>query len=397
MSEPRTSEARAADGRGADAAGEAQPLAQIGVLLLTSATRFRLYGAEHRLTKESLDQLMAAVEEQLLVERELRLQLSGEELLTENARVDATGGAAGVLVSRLAEKGIGLIELHRGLKRAELETFCAQLADPRPGVVSSQAHLLVGAAEVKGAKGISEASRVRDQAGLRNEPVSEEAMAMLRLTTHLRDHHEIRVRDAREIVLGLLSHLSNQENLFLSLAELREHSLFTYIHTCNVATLGMSFAMALGMPSDAVFELGAGALMHDLGKTFVPREILDKPGKLDEQEWQIVRQHPVMGARLLLAQPDTPHVAVVVAFEHHIHFAGGGGYPQVAFAPSAQAQIVSILDTFDALFGRRTYQRQLDVMHAMEVLQGERGRMYNPDLVDEFCRFITVQLDELHA
>lgn len=392
MSEPRTIEARPSE-----PAAEAQPLAQIGILLLTSATRFRLYGAEHRLTKESLDGLMAAIEEQLAVERELRLQLSGEELLSEGARVDATGGSAGILVSRLAEKGIGLIELHRGLRRAELETFCAQLADPRPGIIASQAHLLVGAAEVKGTKGVAEALRVQDLAGLRNDPVSEEAMQMLRLTAHLRDHHEIRVRDAREIVLGLLSHLANQENLFLSLAELREHSLFTYLHTCNVATLGMSFAMALGLPGDAVFELGAGALMHDLGKTFVPREILDKPGKLDEGEWQIVKQHPVVGARLLLAQPDTPHVAVVVAFEHHVHYAGGGGYPQVAFAPSSQAQIVSIIDTFDALFGRRSYHVPLDVMHALEVLQNERGRMYNPDLVDEFCRFVTVQLDEMRG
>lgn len=376
---------------------QAQALLQIGILLLTSATRYRLYGREHRLTKEALDQLMAAIEEQLAVERELRLQLSGEELLTEGARVDATGGSAAVLVNRLAEKGIGLIELHRGLKRAELETFCAQLADPRPGVVSSQAHLLVGAAEVKGAKGISEAQRVRDLDGLRNDPVSEEAMQMLRLTAHLRDHHEVRVRDAREIVLGLLSHLSNQDNLFLSLAELREHSLFTYLHTCNVATLGMSFGMALGLPGESVFELGAAALMHDLGKTFVPREILDKPGKLDEAEWEIVRQHPVTGARLLMAQPDAPHVAVVVAYEHHVHYAGGGGYPRVPFTPSAQSQVISILDTFDALFGRRSYHVPLDIMHALEVLQAERGRMYNPDLVDEFNRFVTVQLDELGA
>src|SRR4029079_6318038 len=121
-----------------------------------------------------------------------------------------------------------------------------------------------------GAKAVSEALLVQDHAGLRNDPVSDEAMQMQRLTAHPRDHHEVRVRDAREIVLGLLSPLSNQENLFLSLAELREHSLFTYLHTCNVATLGMSFGMALGMPGESVFELGAAALMHDLGKTFVP-------------------------------------------------------------------------------------------------------------------------------
>jgi HD-GYP domain-containing protein (c-di-GMP phosphodiesterase class II) len=371
-------------------------MAVIGTLLLTSATRYRLYGADHRLTAESLDQLMATIEPVLAAEREIRMVVSGEEMLTEGERIDATAGSAGALVRRLTEKGIGLLELHRGLKRAELEVFCRQLADPRAGSVTSQAHLLVGAAEAKGATAaINEALKVGTLGGWRTDPVSEEAMAVMRLTQHLRDSHEVRVRDAREIVLGLLSHLSCQDNLFLSLAEVREHSLFTYLHTCNVATLAMSFGMALGMPPDAVFELGAAALLHDLGKTFVPREILDKPGKLDEAEWAVIRQHPAVGARLLVRQPDASHLAVVVAYEHHMHYAGGGGYPKAPFAPSTQSQIISVIDTFDALFGRRSYHAPTDVLHALEALQSDRGRVYNPDLVDEFSRFVTIQLDEM--
>jgi len=368
----------------------------VATLLLTGATRYRLYGAEHRLTREALDELLAALEPLLAEQRQMRLAITGDEVITEAGRVDATDGSAAALVRRLSEKGIGLLELHRGVKREELATFCAQLADPKPGAVSSQPHLLVGAAELKvGRNAMAEALRVRVPAGWRDDPISEEAQQTRHLLDHLREHQEVRLRDAREIVLGLLSHVSCQENVFFNLAEVREHNLFTYLHTCNVATLGMSFALAIGTSPEDTFELGGAALLHDIGKTFVPRAVLDKPGKLDDDEWQMVRQHPAIGAQLLLQQPDASHLSVVVAYEHHMHYAGGGGYPSARFGPSIQSQLVAIADTFDALFGKRSYHAPYEVLQALEVLQGERGRMYNPDLVDEFSRFVTQQLDEL--
>ena len=92
-----------------------------------------------------------------------------------------------------------------------------------------------------------------------------------------------------------------------------------------------------------------------------------------------------------------PRVAVVVAFEHHMHFYGGGGYPKAPFGPSLHAQIVAIADTFDAVFGKRSYRDRYDVLQAIEILQSDRGWLYNPELADEFCRFITAQLDQSDA
>ncbi len=371
-------------------------LSTVCTLLLTGATRSRLYGADHRLTRQAIDQLWTTLEPLLSEHGELRLAVSGEELLAQEVRLDATSGPAAALVRRLGDKGIGLLELEQGLQRTELEAFCVQLADTRGGAVSSQPHLRVGAAQARPlVTAVPEGLRIQELAGWRDDPVSEEALQMARLTQHLRDHQEVRVRDAREIVLGLLSNLSCQDNIFLNLAEVREHSLFTYLHTCNVATLGMSFGLALGLQGAAAFDLGSAALLHDLGKTMVPKSILEKPAALDDEEWKLVRQHPEYGARLLLKQPDVPHLAVVVAYEHHMHYFGNGGYPKASFLPSMQSQLVAIADTFDALFGKRSYHARYDVLQALEVLQAERGRMYNPDLVDEFSRFVTLQLDEI--
>jgi HD-GYP domain-containing protein (c-di-GMP phosphodiesterase class II) len=227
--------------------------------------------------------------------------------------------------------------------------------------------------------------------------VPDEARQVQMLTHRVRDSYEVRARDFREVALSLLTHLTHQGNLFLNLAELREHNLFTYLHTCNVATLGMGFGLSLGMTGSQAFDLGTAALMHDLGKTFVPVEILDKPGPLNEAEWEIIRRHPVDGAKMLLGQPEVPHLAVVVAYEHHMHFYGSGGYPKAPFGPSQHSQLIAIADTFDAVFGNRSYRVKYDVLQALEILQSDRGWLYNPELVDEFCRFVTSQLDQAEA
>lgn len=370
-------------------------LEQVCTLLLAAATRCRLYGSGHRLARQAFDQLAARCETLLASGAELRLLVSGEEVIAGDSRLDAAGGPTYSLVRRLQEKGIGMLHLRPGLTRAELEAFCSELADPR-GSVRSQPHLQVGAATIRlVAPADTETLRICQAVGERQDPVPEEALQLRELAAHLSEHQEVRARDFREVALSLLTHLTQQGNVFLNLAEVREHSLFTYLHTCNVATLGMGFGLSLGMQGRQAFELGTAALLHDVGKTFVPAEILDKPGRLSEEEWALVRRHPVDGARVLCRQPEVAHLAVVVAYEHHMHYRGGGGYPQAPFPPSPQAQLVAIADTFDAIFGRRSYHARYDVLEALELLQADRGRVYNPDLVDEFSRFVTAQLEDV--
>ena len=369
-------------------------LERLCTLILSGSTRCRLYGVEHRLTRNAVDQLFETLTPMLAEEREIRLMVSGDEVLGLDERLDASNGPAYALVRRLHEKGIGMLNLCRGIRRDEVEALCLALGDPA-GTLASAAHVQVGGAEASAVPlMLPETMRVCSPLARRDDPVPDEARQIQGLTTLVRQSYDVRARDFREVTLSLLAHLTHQGNVFLNLAELREHNLFTYLHTCNVATLVMGYSLSLGVSGAQAFELGTAALMHDLGKTFVPAEILDKPGALTEEEWDVVRRHPAQGAKLLLGQPDVPHLAVVVAFEHHMHFYGGGGYPKAPFGPSLHSQIVAIADTFDAVFGKRSYRDKYDVLQALEILQSDRGWLYNPELVDEFCRFINAQLDQ---
>src|SRR5438105_1689188 len=92
-------------------------VSSVATLMMAAVGRCRLYGADHRLTQGTIDSLLDVVGKLLTAERELRLAVSGEELLTESGRVDATEGSVAALVQRFTEKGVGLLELHRGVRR----------------------------------------------------------------------------------------------------------------------------------------------------------------------------------------------------------------------------------------------------------------------------------------
>lgn len=368
------------------------------MLLVSTATRSRLYGREHRLTQESLAGALSALESlRASGAPTLRIAVGGNEILINDRALPVTMGPTYSLARRLTAKGIGLVELQADLGRDELLEFCVALADPAAEVMHSQAHLRLGEAMVlpRGVGSEIEALRVQNLSGGRADEVPEEVKLVQSLAVSFADNREVRFQDADELVYQFLAHMAQDENLFLHLAEVRDHNLFTYLHTTNVATLTMGFALRLGLRDREVHQLGVAALLHDLGKSLVPESILNKPGKLTPEEWAVVERHPVDGAALLVRNPEVPRLAVVVAYEHHLHAQGPGGYPRMdpVRRPSSHAQLVSIADTFDALFARRSYHRNHDILEALELLQDGAGTQHDPWMVDAFTRFLLVDLE----
>ena len=373
------------------------PYTQLASRLLGAASRIRLYGREHALTKKAIADLRDTLDELWTLTPEVRISLEGNEVQIQGEALRSQDGPADGLHRRLSNRGLGFVRLAPSLSPSDLEEFCAELGSAGSGSIHSRPGLELGALKSRSEpeSDLTEVARIRSVSGQQERPAPEEARELARLEHGVREHYEVRVQDYRQIALSLVSHLTTQGNLFLNLAEIRDHNLFTYLHTCNVCLLTMSLGGRLGLPGRDVFDLGVAALLHDLGKSFVPAEILDKPGRLNEEEWRIVRQHPEAGARLLMEQPKVHHLAVVVAYEHHMRYDGDGGYPQAPYQPSPQSQLIAITDSFDAIFGSRSYHRRYDVLDALEILRSQRGRAYHPELVDVFERLVTEDLDEV--
>ena len=205
----------------------------------------------------------------------------------------------------------------------------------------------------------------------------------------VRDGHMPSLKQARRAIHTMIDLMSDDESLLVALTTLRCYDQYTHNHSVNVAILSIALASRVGFSKSALADVGLGALFHDLGKAFVPPEILNKPGELTDSEWRAMRSHPVEGV-LCLARlrglRNVPHRLASASFEHHMSF-DGTGYPRVRvpWAQSLTARIITVADFYDAITSARVYRRTpIAAERALNVMVQESGRLFDPVLVKLF-------------
>ena len=154
----------------------------------------------------------------------------------------------------------------------------------------------------------------------------------------------------------------------------------------------MSQEEPLGFSGEHLHQIGVASLLHDVGKVLIPEELLNKPGKLSQDERKIIETHTVKGARYLMGIEGIPKLAVLCAMEHHLKY-DGSGYPSMkgGWRPNIVSQLISIADVFDAMRSRRSYQGALPLQQITDVLSKGSGTSFNPQLVSHFFRLIRYQ------
>jgi HD-GYP domain-containing protein (c-di-GMP phosphodiesterase class II) len=174
------------------------------------------------------------------------------------------------------------------------------------------------------------------------------------------------------------------------MAALRDADEYTFTHSSNVCILNIAQAMALGITGELLNEIGVSAMLHDIGKLFIPEEILTKKGKLTPEEFELMKQHPSRGARYLLETPGVPRMAVVTAFEHHTKF-NLSGYPKLP-ADCRQnlcSHMTMISDFFDALRTRRPYREPMEVPQITTMMREMMGTELHPQLTSNFLNVLS--------
>jgi putative two-component system response regulator len=184
-----------------------------------------------------------------------------------------------------------------------------------------------------------------------------------------------------------VAHLEILERLALA-AEFRDDA--TGQHTQRVGRLSMLVARGLGMPDEFVELIECAAPLHDVGKIGIPDSILLKPDRLDEQEWELMKTHTTIGARLLAGSDDPLlHLAEEIARGHHERW-DGRGYPygHAGETIRIESRIVAVTDVFDALTHQRPYKPAWTVEAALREIQDQRGSQFAPDVVDAFLEVV---------
>lgn len=171
------------------------------------------------------------------------------------------------------------------------------------------------------------------------------------------------------ITNDLLNAIDQNNAIAIDIGELKTSDEYTFKHSVDVATIAMILAKQQGLSKQEIFEIGVTGLLHDVGKTKVPLEILNKPGRLDDEEFAVMRQHSVFGYRMVQDKPDfSPQVALGV-LQHHEKI-NGGGYPIGANEDQIcpYAKILSVADIYDALITERPYKQAFSQRDAVEMI-----------------------------
>ncbi len=160
---------------------------------------------------------------------------------------------------------------------------------------------------------------------------------------------------------------------------------YTKGHSTSVSRYSEALARAINLPEDEVQRITLGALLHDVGKIGIPENVLKKPGKLEDDEWEIMKQHPVIGAEKVLMPNEALRDLIPMVKYHHEHI-DGSGYPEKLKGEEIplSARIVAVADAFHALISDRPYRKGLGTEKACEILKDGAGKFWDKDLVRHF-------------
>ena len=160
---------------------------------------------------------------------------------------------------------------------------------------------------------------------------------------------------------------------------------YTKGHSTSVSRYSEALARAVNLPEDEVQRIKLGALLHDVGKIGIPENVLKKPGKLEGDEWEIMKQHPVIGAEKVLKPNEALRDLIPIVKYHHEHI-DGSGYPEHLKGEKIPlaARIVAVADTYHALISDRPYRKGMSVDKACEILKDGAGKLWDADLVRQF-------------
>jgi putative nucleotidyltransferase with HDIG domain len=211
---------------------------------------------------------------------------------------------------------------------------------------------------------------------------------------------EVDAKASQGVVQGLAQAVAQNRTALLALTALKNFDNYTFTHMINVSVLTMAQARTLGIDGPLLREFGMAALMHDIGKVRIPAAIVKKPDRLTEDEFRIMRRHPVDGAEILRRTVDMPPLVPLVAFEHHLR-RDGSGYPAVSRPTlNLATMLTSIADVYDAMRSQRVYQQAFPSERVVEVLKRNDGNQFDQDLVRRFIQLLgiyplgtTVRLD----
>jgi len=208
------------------------------------------------------------------------------------------------------------------------------------------------------------------------------------------DSNPVKIQTCIDTTESILDIVHDKFEKVNNLGEMRVHDYYTLSHSINVAILSTIIGMELGYGESKLKDLTFSALLHDVGKMQLPKDILFKPGSLTKQEMQLVKKHSEYGFEYITQLLDLPEIIGNAALYHHERWEGQG-YPYGIKGEEIPefAQIVAIADVFDALISEKIYRGPVQAIDAMRILLTEENKSFNPKILNKFIYMAVIKSD----
>jgi len=343
------------------------------VVLYTAFRSLKLYPVENAQVQKALDDLAQTTKHLLDVEKELELRLQGEFIFVNSTRLrlDLDNYASfSHILGVLHQCGVGAVRIDEGVERKQLQIFVSMLLsyaarEATPNKVFELGQKLSDAGVTHiGVEPPLETDEEAEDEERQKEAAKRTYARSVAVTKEvinsIRMGRTANVKKVKRAVQAIVDQVLNNEASLVGLTTLRDYDEYTFTHSVNVCIFSVALGRKLGLSKLQLYDLGIAALFHDVGKSRVPLEVLNKQGGLSDEEWRIMQAHPWLGVLTLFGlrgYGEIPYRGMIVAYEHHMK-TDLTGYPKSLLARelSIYSKIVAVADGFDAATSRRVYQ-----------------------------------------
>ena len=357
-----------------------------------------MYPAGHPAITQKLDELDGSVQRHLRHSEVLRLDVIHGDAHLDGFSFRHDSEANTRIIKELTALGIDSVHISRGVTPDDLLKLSGFLWDLKDGSGGGTMAAQLGTRAIRH---ISLARLVPLDTRWRAEQWAEapkdiydpdyaESIDLMQQTfEQVQEGRELKLDTIRHIVELLIKKVAGSSAALAQILAVKLYENLTYCHSVNVATLSLLLARQVGFDEKTTAAIGEAALLHDIGKTRIPLELIRKPGALDKRERALMESHTTFGAEILVEVNGLRPLTPTVALEHH-RGVKGSGYPELGDrVPHFMSQLVAVADIYEAVTGARTYQEPGQPEQACLVLARLAGGKLNAALVKAFVAAVT--------
>jgi len=360
-------------------------------IFMSAVSNSQLYSREHTFIEELTEKAFAILTEFLKGSDNFEMMIIENDLVINKSSAREIGVQGANLMKRLKRKGITHIVFLKGISLSELKQLIAAISSTEQEIKSSP-HMKIGVVDVH--IGTFKIDRGPGIEKTLSHFTPEQIEKVKKEYNRISPFKKLHIAGFEEIVVQFVMSLKKEMNILKLLRPVESYTGNDYIHATNVAALTIFQARTIGMKEDFIHDIGIAALLHDVGKLFVPGELLKKESSLRAKESEAMKLHPLYGAQYLAKIDGLTHLAPIVAFEHHLRY-DGLGYPELKLNKTKQhicSQMTAISDAFDTLRSTLPNKKALHIKDALIKMKTEDEGLFNPFLIDNFIRSMHLAL-----